>query len=727
MNKNQKINKPIQKGVAKVPVVMQMEAVECGAACLTMILEYYGKWIPLEKVRFDCGVSRDGSNAKNILMAARNYGLKASGFKMEPEHLVEMGTFPCIIHWNFDHFVVINGIKNNKVYINDPARGNYIATMKEFDESFTGICLTFEPTDSFEPSGSKRSVMDFAAKRLQGSTSALVFMALSCSITAILGLISVAFSRVFLDRIITGANPEWIKPFFILFLVIVILQLIAGYIEAIYAIKIYGKMAVVSNSEYMWKVLHLPMQFFSQRLSGDIKMRQESNESVAATFIDTFAPLMVNSAMLIFYLYVMFRYSIMLTVVGLFSIVINLFMANLISKKRINITRVLMRDEAKKYGTMVSGIEMIETIKASGAENGFFEKWSGYQASVNSQSARFMKLNSYLGLVPGLVNTLTGDLILILGVYQCIAGRFTVGMIMAFQGFYTAFKEPVSTMIGAGQQFQEMRSNMERITDVLEYDDDPFVNNEKSSQDNGTGKLSGNIEFRNVTFGYSRLAAPLIKNFNLTITPGQKIALVGSSGCGKSTISKLMSGLYRPWEGEILYDGIPMDEIDRNVFTSSIAVVDQDIILFEDTVAENIRMWDSSIEDFEIIMAARDADLHNDIMARKGGYECMLAEGGKNFSGGQRQRIEIARSLAQDPTIIIMDEATSALDAKTEYEVVKSISDRGITCVVVAHRLSTIRDCDMILVINDGEVVEKGTHDELISKGGYYKDLVTSE
>jgi len=727
MSKNQKVNKPIKKGIARTPVVMQMEAVECGAACLTMILEYYNKWIPLEKVRFDCGVSRDGSNAKNILLAARNYGLKASGYKIEPEQLIEFGTFPCIIHWNFDHFVVVNGIRNNKVYINDPARGNYITSMKEFDESFTGICLMFEPTESFEPSGNKKSVFDFARKRLQGSISAIVFMMISCAIAAILGFISVAFSRVFIDRIITGKNPEWITPFFVLFAVIIILKLVAGYIEAIYSIKIYGKMAVVSNSAYMWKVLHLPMQFFSQRLSGDIKQRQESNETVAATFIDSFAPLLVNSVMLIFYLVVMLRYSILLTMVGLTSVVINLFLANIISKKRINITRVLMRDEAKMYGTMVSGIEMIETIKASGAENGFFEKWSGYQAGVNAQSVKFMKLNSYLGMVPELINTLTGDIILILGVYQCITGRFTVGMIMAFQGFYMAFKEPVSVMIGTGQQFQEMRTNMERITDVLEYEDDPFVNSEKSSDGSDGGKLKGEIEFKNVTFGYSRLAEPLIKNFNLKINPGQKIALVGSSGCGKSTISKLMSGLYRPWEGEILYDGVPMGEIDRNVFTSSIAVVDQDIILFEDTIAENIRMWDSSIEDFEVIMAARDADLHSDIVSRKDGYDCMLSEGGKNFSGGQRQRIEIARSLAQDPTIIIMDEATSALDAKTEYEVVKSISDRGITCVVVAHRLSTIRDCDMILVINNGEVVEKGTHDELLAIGGYYKDLVTSE
>lgn len=727
MNKKNKVNNPISKGVAKVPVVMQMEAVECGAACLTMILGYYNKWIPLEKVRFDCGVSRDGSNAKNILMAARNYGLEAKGFKLEPSQLIENGQYPCIVHWNFDHFVVINGIKNNKVYINDPAKGSFVTTLQEFDEAFTGICLMFEPLDSFEPSGSKKSVVEFAAKRLYGKKSSILFMVLSCFVTAILSLITVGFSRVYLDRIITGDSPDWVRPFFVLFVIVIVVQLILGAIYSLYSIRIYAKMAVVSNGEYMWKVLRLPMQFFSQRLAGDIKQRQESNESVAATFIDSFAPLFVNGVMLVLYLVIMTKYSMVLTAIGLVSIAINLFVANLISRKRINITRVLMRDEAKLYGTMVSGIGMIETIKAAGAENGFFNKWSGYQASVNTQNIKYQQLNSYLGVVPEFVNALTADIILILGVYLCMKGDFTPGKIMAFQGLFAAFQIPVMTMIESGQLFQEMRTNMERITDVMEYEEDPFVSESKDESIISSGKLSGEIEFKNVTFGYSRLAPPLITDFSLKIKQGQKIALVGASGCGKSTISKLMSGLYLPWEGEILFDNVPMNKIDRTVFTSSIAVVDQDIILFEDSISENIRMWDGSIEDFEVIMAARDAELHNDIIGRQGGYDCLVAEDGKNFSGGQRQRIEIARALAQDPTIIIMDEATSALDAKTEYEVVKSISNRGITCIVVAHRLSTIRDCDVIIVIDNGRIVEMGTHDELIDNGGYYRELVTNE
>ena len=432
---------------------------------------------------------------------------------------------------------------------------------------------------------------------------------------------------------------------------------------------------------------------------------------------------------MIFYLVVMIRYSWILTLVGISSIVINLFMSRIISNKRINVTRVQMRDAGKLAGATVAGIEMIETIKSSGAENGFFEKWSGYQASVNAQSVKFEKINAYLGMIPTFVSALCNTAVLILSVWFTIKGNFTVGMINSFTTMLSAFSSPALTLISAGQTLQEMRTSMERIEDVMEYPEDVCYNAEKDEVDENEsyGKLPGNVELKNVTFGYSKLAEPLIKDFNLTLKSGSRVALVGASGCGKSTISKLITGLYPPWSGEILFDGKPISQIDRNVFTGSVAVVDQDIILFEDTIANNIKMWDTSIEDFEMIMAARDAQLHEDIMQREGGYQYKITEGGKDFSGGQRQRLEIARVLAQDPTIIILDEATSALDAKTEYDVVKAIKDRGITCIVVAHRLSTIRDCDEIIVMENGVVVERGTHEQLYAKGGKYTELVTND
>lgn len=721
------IKQPVKNGAAKVPVVMQMEALECGAASLTMILAYYGKWVPLEQVRADCGVSRDGSNAKNVLKAARSYGLTAKGYRYEPEDLKKNGKFPCIIHWNFNHFVVLDGFKGNKAYLNDPAKGSYSVPMETFDKSFTGICLMFEPSENFEPGGKPKSVLSFAKKRLKGAGAAIAFVVLTTVISSLIGIINPAFSRIFLDRLLTGNNPEWFMPFIFAFAGMGAVQLIVEWIQTVYSLKINGKLSVVGSTEYMWKVLRMPMEFFSQRMAGDIQQRQGMNASAAQSLVQTFAPLALNTIMMFFYLIVMIRYSLILTLVGLVSIVINIVVSRIISKKRINITRIQMRDSGKLAGATVAGIEMIETIKASGAENGFFEKWAGYQASVNTQQVRFERLNQYLGMIPAFVSSLASTAVLILGVYFTINGEFTVGMIMAFQGFLGSFTAPAQTLISAGQTLQEMRTQMERVEDVMEYPTDVNYDNDAVSEDEEYDKLTGNVELKNVTFGYSRLAEPLIRDFNLTLKTGSRVAFVGTSGCGKSTLSKLISGLYKPWSGEILFDGKPISDIDRSVFTGSLAVVDQDIILFEDTIANNIKMWDNSIEDFEMILAARDAQLHEDIMRRDGGYNYKITEGGKDFSGGQRQRMEIARVLAQDPTIIILDEATSALDAKTEYEVVKSIKDRGITCIVVAHRLSTIRDCDEIIVLDNGEVVERGTHEELYAKNGVYTQLVTNE
>lgn len=726
--KNVKIKSPITKGVAKVPVVMQLEALECGAASLTMIMAYYGKWVPLEQVRADCGVSRDGSNAKNIALAAQRYGFKVEGYRRSPATIREKGTFPCIIHWNFCHFVVLDGFQGNYACINDPAKGVVKVPMEDFDKSFTGVTINIVPGEDFQPSGHRKSTLEFARKRLTGAKAAVAFVVLTSIISYIFNMINPVMSRVFLDRILSGVDNEWLGGFLAIMAGLAVLQLAAAWGQTVYSLKINGKMAVIGSSTYMWKVLRMPMEFFSQRMAGDIQQRQQQNETIAKTVIDTLAPLVLNTIMMVFYLVIMIRYSLLLSLVGILTILLNLVLSRVISEKRMNLTRIQMRDSGRLMGTTAAGIEMIESIKASGAENGFFRKWAGYQASVNTQTVKFARVQQYLGSVPSLLTKLSNYVVLLLGVWLCMQGKFTLGGIMAFQGFLSSFTAPAMTLIEAGQTMQEMRTNMERIDDVMEYSSDENAKDDEVTEEGKTlRKLRGGLELKNITFGYSKLAPPLVKDFSMTLKPGSSVAFVGTSGCGKSTLSKLISGLYNPWEGEILFDGKHRSEIPRSVLTGSVAVVDQDIILFEDTIANNIKMWDDSIQDFEMVLAARDAQLHEDIMRREGGYEYKLTSGGRDLSGGQRQRMEIARVLAQDPAIIILDEATSALDAKTEFDVVKAIRERGITCIVIAHRLSTIRDCDEIIVLQRGNVVERGTHDELMAKGGVYTDLVTNE
>lgn len=709
-----------------VPVIIQLEALECGAACLTMILAYYGKWIPLEQARSDCGVSRDGSKAGNILKAARNYGFEARGFKYSINELKKEVIFPCIIFWNNNHFVVLDGFKNGKAYLNDPSRGKYSVYMNEFEKFYSGICLTFVPTKKFQKGGKQKNILAFAKKRLKGTKTMVSFILITTIISLLIQIIQPVFSRVFIDRLLTHKNPEWVTPFIVGLSVFAIIQIIIDIINRLYSLKLNGKLAVVGNTTYMWKILKLPMEFFSQRMVGDIISRKNQNATVASTFINTFAPLILKLFMAVFYLIVMFRYSVLLSLIGISSIVIDIIVSRITTNKRINLNRVNLRDIALLMSTEVSGIQMIETIKASGAEQGYFRKLAGHQANVNNNSIKLEKMTLIWNLAPQIFSIIVNVIILSIGIWLCSKGEFSVGMIMAFQGYLLSFTKPVNDIISASNSILSMRTDMERIEDVMEYpDDDIFKETENENLE--YKKLSGEVELKNVTFGYSKLEEPIIKDFNLKLKPGSRVALVGTSGCGKSTISKLISGLYKQWSGEILFDGKPINKIDKNIFKGSLAVVDQDITLFEDSISNNIKMWDNSIENFEVIMAARDAGIHDEIMSRNGGYNYKILENGQDFSGGQRQRIEIARVLAQDPTIVILDEATSALDAKTEYEVVEAIKNRGITCIIVAHRLSTIRDCDEIIVLEDGKTVERGTHEELYKKKGVYASLVSSD
>lgn len=712
----------------KAPVIMQMEALECGAASLAMILAYYGKWVPLEQVRSDCGVSRDGSKASSIAKAGRNYGLEVKAHRYGVEAVKEKVVYPAIIHWNFNHFVVLCGFTKDAAVINDPARGTIKVTMEEFDHSFTGVCIEFAPGENFEKGGKPENVLKFLKNRLTNTASSVIFVMITAALTAFVGLITPVFPRIFTDQILPGHNKQWLVTLLIVMFFTAIFRMVVGFLNEIYLYKIKGKLAIVSNASFMWHMLHLPINFFAQRMAGDLAGRQKLNDQIAETLIAKIAPVFIQIVLLFFYFIIMMRYSVILTLVGCVAILLNLLVSQIASRMRVETTRVRMRDESKVNSATMSGIDMIESIKSSGAENGFFERWAGFQASANAQTVKQSRNDSFFLSIPVLIQELSNAAILTIGVWLIMKGHFSVGMLVAFQSLLQQFMVPVESLLDIGQSIQEMSTSMERVQDVMKYAPDNSYTKTISEKDIAEfEKLTGKIELRHVTFGYSKLEEPLLKDFNLVIHPGDKVAFVGPSGCGKSTIAKLISGLYEPWEGEILYDGKKRSEIPKESFSGSLSVVDQDITLFEDSISENIKMWDKSITDYEVILAARDAQIHQDIMARPGGYEHQIDSGGRNFSGGQRQRFEIARVLAGDPTIVILDEATSALDAKTEYEVTKAIKDRGITTIVVAHRLSTIRDCNEIVVLERGQVKERGTHEELYELGGMYSLLITTE
>ena len=701
---------------------MQMEVVECGAASLTMILAHYGKWLPLEEVRAACGVSRDGSSAKMILQAARNYGLDAKGFRMSPEALE--GKQPAIIHWNFEHFVVFRGFdRKGRACINDPGIGPVKWPMEEFRKHYTGVCLTFEPTEKFEKGGQQTSILSYMKKNLNGVSEAFWLTFSFALMGAFVALLSPLFTRIFLDEILSGKNADWVKWFFIGMGALAVFQFFVVLLQSRYTKRVAGALALKSNKDYLRHLLRLPMSYFAMRHVGDLQQRMHLNQEITNSLIEVLAPQVINIGLLVLYLFLMFSYSFWLTIIGFVAAGVNLAIVHYFANFRINLIRSMEQSEGQYFSATISCIDNMESIKAAGAETGFFKYWSGLWAHKFNVNANADKQQAQMALLPVMANALCSVAVLVLGAYLILQGDLTVGMLMAFQGFMGSFLAPVNELVNGSQKIVEMRSQMERVEDVMKYPEDHRDSEKEILQ----GKLGGLLEMKHVTFGYSPIQPPLIEDFNLRVEPGHSVALVGPSGCGKSTLAKLISGLYKPWSGEILFDGRPIESIPNEELTNSVAVIDQNVVLFDDTIAQNLRMWDPSIEDFTLMMACNDAEIRADIVSRPEGFDTKIVKGGQNFSGGQRQRFEIATALAREPIVLIMDEATSALDPKTEDEVMKRIRSMGPTQIIVAHRLSTIRDCDEIIVMDQGKILQRGRHEELIAQEGFYQKLMKSE
>ncbi|NTU68888.1 MAG: NHLP family bacteriocin export ABC transporter peptidase/permease/ATPase subunit [Chlorobiaceae bacterium] len=705
----------------KTPTILQMEAVECGAASFGMILAYFGKYVPLEQLRVDCGVSRDGSKASSLISAGKKYGLDAKGARLDLDDL-HRKKLPMILFWNMYHFVVFEGYRKGLYYINDPASGQRKVTPQEFSESYSGVAISFEKTDAFTPGGRPFSLAGALNKRLPGLERALTYIVLASILLVVPGLVVPSFLRIFIDYVLVQGETDWLRPLLIGMLLTALLQGGLTWLQQYYLLRAETKLALTSSAKFFNHVFAMPMRFFTMRQAGEISGRVQLNDQVATLVAGDLTSNALNFLLIFFYALLMLRYDAVLTLGAILIAVVNASALLYVSRQRVVLNQKFQQDSGKLMGTTFYGIKTIESLKASGSEPDFFARWSGLFANMVNGQQQLQVATVFLLALPPFLQSFGNIAILSVGGLRVMDGQLTMGMLVAFQSLLMSFLAPVNQMVTLGQKLQDAEGNMQRLDDVMDNDIELAADDEDT--DAVYEPLRGHVELRDITFGYNLLEPPLIENFSLKVEPGQRVALVGGSGSGKSTISKLVAGLYEPWSGNLLFDGTPRNELPRKRLTASVSMVDQEISLFEGAIAENISMWDGTMPQDEIEQAARDAAIHDVIASRTGGYQAVLSEGGANFSGGQRQRIEIARALATSPSVLILDEATSALDPTTEKLIDENIRRRGCTCLIVAHRLSTIRDCDEIIVLEYGKVMERGTHASLMALGGVYAGLI---
>lgn len=717
----------------KTPTLLQMEAVECGAAALGIILAYYRKIIPLAELRQSCGVSRDGSKASNMIKAARNYGMQAKGFKKQLDQLKTLRP-PYIVFWNFNHFLVVEGFKKDQVYLNDPATGPRRVSWLEFDEAYTGVVLVLEPGPEFQRGGRKPSLIGSLLDRLQGSWGAILYCLLAGFFLVIPGLVIPVFNQIFVDNVLIENRTDWLRPLILGMVITVIIQGWLTLLQRQFLRKLNIKLSVEMSGQFIHHILRLPVGFYAQRFAGEISSRININTKVAEVLSGQLARTVIDSLMVVFYAIVMFAYDGVLTVIAICFVVINIITLQSVSQQRKDIYMRTIQDRGKVAGTEIAALQSMETLKASALESDFFSRWSGYYTKFINGQQELGITNQILGILPPFLTGLSSLLILVIGGLRVMDGHLSIGMLIAFQSLMTSFLTPVNSLVSFGSNLQELEGDLNRLDDVLRNPTDPELDSQnlhifttQPLQYASACQLQGYVEFKNVTFGYSRTNNPLIEELSFQLKPGQRVALVGGSGSGKSTVAKLVAGLYQPWSGEILFDGIPREQIPRAILSNSLAMVEQEIFLYAGTVRDNLTLWDDTVSNSQLMRACRDAAIHEVILALPGGYDGNLIEGAANLSGGQRQRLEIARALVNDPTILVMDEATSALDAETEKIIDRNLRYRGCSCIIVAHRLSTIRDCDEIIVLEQGKVVQRGNHQEMSQINGPYAKLIRSE
>ncbi|MFG2478959.1 NHLP family bacteriocin export ABC transporter peptidase/permease/ATPase subunit [Streptomyces fagopyri] len=709
----------------RTPTVLQMEAVECGAASLAMVLGHHGRYIPLEELRIACGVSRDGSRASNLLKAARSYGLTAKGMQMDTAALAEVRA-PAILFWEFNHYVVYDGMGRRfgrrGVHINDPGKGRRFVPMEDFDTSFTGVVLVMEPGPDFREGGRRPGVLGAMPARLRGTSGTMPAAVLASLLLVAVGAAVPALSRTYIDTYLIGGQTSLLGVLFASMGACVALTVLLTWLQQ--ANLLHGRIisSTLSSARFLRHLLRLPVTFFSQRSPADLVQRLQSNDAVAETLARDLAAAGVDAIVVVLYAVLLYTYDPQLTAVGIGVALLNVVAMRVVIRLRATRTAKLRADSARLTNTAYTGLQLIETMKATGGEDGYFRKWAGQHATTLEEQQRLGVPSAWLGVVAPTLATLNSALILWIGGLRAMEGHISIGLLVAFQALVTRFTAPLTRLNGVAGRIQDFAADVARLKDVENFQADPLY--ARSGTGDSTRRLHGHVELENITFGYSPLDKPLLTGFSLTVGPGRQVALVGGSGSGKSTVSRLISGLYTPWEGTIRIDGQRLEDIPRGALAASVSFVDQDVFLFEGTVRDNVALWDPSIPDDAVVTALRDAALYDVVVRRPGGIHSRVEQDGRNFSGGQRQRLEIARALVRRPSILVLDEVTSALDAETEQTVIDNLRKRGCACVVIAHRLSTVRDSDEIVVLQHGTIVERGRHDALVAAGGPYAELV---
>lgn len=723
---------PAKKRV-RTPLVPQLETSECGAACLGILLAHCGRWEPIEELRKACGVSRDGTSAGDIVRAARRYDLKVTGWRKQINELFDL-PLPAILFWEFNHFVVLEGIGKRQYYLNDPANGRRTVNAETFDRAYTGIVLTAKPGPNFCKSGSPPSIIRGLWPWLRAVKSPLAFIAVCGFLLALPGLALPILLSVFVDYVLSGTEASWGVVVVAAAAATGVLVYLLACLQQLALRKLAIRLSVVHAERMLSRLFRLPVEYFAHRFSGDLISRvQQIGEIATGSSRQLFGTMIELTMSVLFLLFMIIVDPLLAALVAAIGLV-NVVLVRILTRLRTDENRQLRREQALLFGTGSSALRNLDTLRASAAEDGFFSRWAGYQARELVARQKFAELGNVIASLPRLFLILSGVAVLGLGGWRVMAGDMTLGMLMGFYVVAGNFLQPIGRFVQSADAFQALEADLQRIDDVLKAPLDPAPRASGESTPakvatlGGRLRLAGRIELRNVTFGYHPNRPPLLEDISLTIEPGQRVALVGPTGSGKSTLLKLVSGEYRPWSGEILFDGVPRDEIPREIITRSVSIVDQQIFLFAASVRDNLTMWNPTAPDEQVVAAAQDALIHNEIMGRASAYDSRVEEGGSNFSGGQRQRLEIARALVDNPSVLFLDEATSTLDAVSEMRIDDSLRRRGCTCMIVAHRLSTIRDCDQIIVLNGGSQVQSGTHEDLIATPqGLYYQLVQAQ